>query len=706
MNKPFHTPFKLSVICLAIFSVQSSFALEDVQLKTIKLQAMNDQSDLNSEASKKYIINKSKSASKLNLSIKETPQTVNTVTQQQIKDFNLTNSRDILASAPGVNVASQETNRTTYRARGFDISNFQIDGSNMPLTGSDYQNGDVDALLYDRIDVVKGANGLTSSTGNPSATVNYIRKRPTAEFQANGALSYGSWDNVRAEADVSGSLDENQQVRARVMAAQEAGNSYLDNYEKEKTIAGVILEADLTDKTLLTLGYNYQKDRPNGNNWGALPMLDKDGQMLSYPRSYNPMPDWVHWDVERQNTFVELKHNFNDDWSLQTSYNYNQHKENGALLYFTGVPDADGKGVSEYPSLFEETNKNHNIDLSLQGKYPLFGQTHELMLGANWTQNKVSQQSFYVAGKSTPIDNWNDYQNSSYPDFIFDYDTPANKANYTQEQKRAYAATRLHFGEKLKVLLGGNYTKATSKGQNYGNSTDFDNSKFLPYAGITYEFNPTYTAYASYSTIYKPTALLGLDKKTLDPMDGKSYEIGVKGSWFDDQLIVSSAIFRNEFNKFPIYAKWDQASLYDQQDIKSIGYEFNIAGQVTDHLNISAGYVQQNMKDKATNQDTRTFVPERTFNIMTAYSIPQIPQLKVGANLSWQDKTTQTSNSNLKQDSYALLDLMASYDINNNVSIQANVKNVTNEKYLNTLEYGQAYYGAPTNYNLAVRFKY
>ena len=189
-------------------------------------------------------------------------------------------------------------------------------------------------------------------------------------------------------------------------------------------------------------------------------------------------------------------------------------------------------------------------------------------------------------------------------------------------------------------------------------------------------------------------------------MDGKSYEIGVKGSWFDDQLIVSSAIFRNEFNKFPIYAKWDQASLYDQQDIKSIGYEFNIAGQVTDHLNISAGYVQQNMKDKATNQDTRTFVPERTFNIMTAYSIPQIPQLKVGANLSWQDKTTQTSNSNLKQDSYALLDLMASYDINNNVSIQANVKNVTNEKYLNTLEYGQAYYGAPTNYNLAVRFKY
>lgn len=707
MTIPPHNAFKLSLICLAIFSVQASYAVEDVQLATIKLQATNDQTEPNTESTKKYIIQKSKSASKLNLSIKETPQTVNAVTQQQMKDFNLSNAREILATAPGVNVASQETNRTTYRARGFDISNFQVDGSNMPLTGTDYQNSDIDALLYDRIEVVKGANGLTSSTGNPSATVNYIRKRPTAEFQANGALTYGSWDNVRGEADVSGSLDKNERVRARVMAAQEAGNSYLDNYKKEKTIAGVILEADLTDQTLLTLGYNYQKDRPNGNNWGALPILNDKGQMLSYPRSYNPMPDWTHWDVERQNAFVELKHSFNDDWSLQTSYNYNQQKENGALLFLTGAPDANGQGVSELPSLFEESNKNHNIDVNLTGKYPLFGQTHELMLGVNWAQNKVEQQSFYVAGKYIPIADWNNYKNSPYPDFVFDYDNPANKANFTQEQKRAYAATRLHFGDKLKVLIGNNYTKATSKGQNYGSSTDFNNSKFLPYAGITYEFNPTYTAYGSYSTIFKPTALLGTNKKTLDPMDGKSYEIGVKGSWFDDQLIISSAIFHNEFNKFPVYAATDGTTyLYNQQNIKSLGYEFNIAGQVTDNLNISAGYVQQNMKDKATNQDTRTFVPERTFNIMTAYSAPQIPQLKLGANLSWQDKTSQSTTSQLKQDSYALLDLMASYDINQNISVQANVKNVTNEKYLNTLEYGQSYYGAPTNYSLAVRFKY
>lgn len=696
--------FKLSLLCLSLFSIQYGHT-EDVQtLSTIQLQADAETTNISSEKTKKYTVKRSHSAYKLDLEIKETPQTVNVVTQQQIQDFNLTNIRDILSTTPGVVVSSQETNRTTYTARGFDISNFQVDGNNMPLMGSDYQTGDVDSLLYDRIEVVKGANGLISSTGNPSATVNFIRKRPTVEFQANGSVSYGSWDTVRGEVDVSGSI--HPRVRGRVMAAQEAGRSYLDHYQKEKTVAGAIVEADLTDQTLLTIGYNIQKDRPSGNNWGSLPMLNSDGKMLSYPRSYNPMPDWVHWNIEKQNAFIELKHHFNDDWVLSTNYNYNKQKEDGALLYFIGTPNTDGSGVSEYPSEFKASNQNHHIELNLVGKYPLFGLDHDLMLGGSWSKNEVDQQSYYVNGTTIPITNWFDYKPSQHPQFIDDHTSLSNKGNYTQEQKRFYAATRVHLGEKLKILLGANYTNATSTGQTYGVANDYDRSKVLPYAGITYEINPTYTAYATYSTIFKPTGYLGLDKKLLDPTEGKSYEVGIKGSWFDDQLILSGAVFRNEFNKFPIYAKWDQASLYDQQNIKSQGYEFDIAGQLTENVNISAGYVQQNMKDKRTGQDTRTFVPERTFNIMTTYTVPQLPQLKVGANLYWQDATSQSYKSHLQQSGYALLDLMANYDVNDHISLQANVKNVTNEKYLNTLEYGQAYYGAPTNYNVAVRFKY
>ena len=704
--------FKLSFLSLSILNIQYSYAADTVDnqvqtLSTIQLQAQPESADQSSEKTKAYTVKNSSSASKLNIAVKETPQTVNVVTRQQIEDFGLNDAREILSVAPGIVVSSQETNRTTYTARGFDISNFQIDGSNMPLTGSDYQNGDIDALLYDRIEVVKGSNGLTSSTGNPSATVNYIRKRPTHEFQSQANISYGSWDTVRGEVDLSGSLNNDESIRTRVMAAQESGNSYLDHYSQEKTVAGIILEADVTKNTLVTLGYNFQKDRPNGNNWGALPMLNSNGELLSYDRSYNPMPDWTHWDMQKQNAFIELKHKFNEDWSINTSYNYNEQKENGAMLYFTGVPDSNtGTGVNEYPSIYTEINKNHNIDISILGKYNLFGNHHDLMFGTNWAKSDVNQQSLYINGRTAGISDWFNYDNNQYPDFIYDYESLGNKANYTQEQKQVYAATRLNLNEKLKVLAGVNYTDAKAKGQTYGNSSYFDEDRLLPYAGITYNFNPTYTAYASYSTIFKPTNNLGLDKQTLAPTEGTSSEIGIKGSWFDDQLIISSAIFRNDYDKFPIYAKWDQAYLYSQQDIKSQGYEFNIAGKITDNLNISAGYVQQNMKDKDTNKDVRTFVPEQTFNILTSYTLPQLPQLKVGASMTWQSSTSQSATSNLIQDSYALINLMANYDVNDHFSIQANAKNITNEKYFNSLEYGQTYYGAPANYNVALKFKY
>lgn len=197
--------FKLSLLTLALLNVQAALAAEasDTQaLPVIQLQA-NTMSSQSSEQTQAYIVKDSNSATGLNLSIKETPQTVNVVTHQQIKDFNLTDARDVLAAVPGVVVSSQETNRTTYTARGFDISNYQIDGTNLQLTGSDYQNGDIDTFLYDRIEVVKGSNGLTSSTGNPSATVNYIRKRPTIDTRTQGSISYGSWDTVRGEADIS-----------------------------------------------------------------------------------------------------------------------------------------------------------------------------------------------------------------------------------------------------------------------------------------------------------------------------------------------------------------------------------------------------------------------------------------------------------------------------------------------------------------------
>ncbi|MCU4412962.1 TonB-dependent siderophore receptor [Acinetobacter sp. WU_MDCI_Axc73] len=710
--------FKLSLITLAIFQVHLAHA-EDTTLPVIELQA-DASGNQSSEQTKSYIIKKSSSATKLNIDAQETPQTINVVTRQQMDDFNLNSTRQVLENTPGVTVSNQETERTTYMSRGFEISNILTDGVGFPLSNYNYNNTNPDTYFYDRVEVIKGADALTNAFGDPSATIDNIRKRPTKAFQANAGISYGSWDTQRYEADVSGSLTKDGRVRGRIMGFEQTGDSYLDRYSSEKNGFAGILDADLTDSTTLTLGYSEQQNNPNANNWGALPLLDNNGQQISYSRSYNPNPDWAHWDHKTQEAFAELKQKLGEKWTAKLTYNYTKTEHDSRLLYYYGSPTAQGSDVSLTAWGGKERNEKNLFNFDLQGSYALFGQEHEAALGYNHVENKQHDQQSsgfindaninndnslgYLSQLTTNWDSWTP-QSVTWSDF-------SEAANYKQEIDSFYAATRLHLTDDLRVLLGGNYVQATSKGDSYGSDMSYDEDKFSPYAGITYNFTPEYTGYASYTSIFRPQTGAGVDNKALKPIDGKSYEVGMKSSWLDNKLAGTLAIFKTEQNNYPVRASdkpLDHTSL--PRDYTSQGVEVGLAGQLTDYVNLSLGYAQFSIKDKKNGGEARTYNPTQTLNLLATYTVPVLPKLKLGAGLRWQDSVklydVSLGNPNLiKQDAYALVDIMASYDVNEHISLQANGNNITDKKYLNSFPDGQAFYGEPANYTVAVKFKY
>ncbi|HEE6593242.1 TPA: TonB-dependent siderophore receptor [Acinetobacter baumannii] len=711
MNIP-PRPFKLSVIACAICYANLTYA-QDTQvqaLQTIQVKASN--AEQSSEQTKAYNVKNSSSATKLNIEAKETPQTINVVTRQQIEDFGLTSTRDVLRNTPGVTVSNQETERTTYMARGFEISNILTDGVGFPLSGYNYNNTNPDTYFYDRVEVVKGADSLTNAFGDPSATINNIRKRPTQEFQASGGVSYGSWDTQRYEADVSGSILPSGKVRGRIMGYEQTGDSYLDRYSAEKNGFAGIVEADLTDSTLLTAGYSQEQNKPNANNWGALPLLDANGKQISYDRSYNPNPDWAHWDNETQNAFVELKQKINDQWNAKLTYNYLDTKHNSRLLYYYGYPKADGSGVSLTPWGRQEHQEKHAVDFNLEGTYKLFNREHEATLGYSYVRNH--QQDKQSTGtindsnviKSTTTD-WASWtpQSITWSDFT-------EAANYKQNINSIYAATRLHLNEDLKLLLGANYVQAESKGESYSSPMSYSESKVSPYVGLTYNFTPEYTGYMSYTSIFRPQT--GIDKDTnqaLKPIEGKSYEMGVKSSWLDDRLTGTLSVFKTEQNNYPLRNS-DGNPLNRKvptSDLESQGVEVGLSGQITDNVNLSFGYAQFSIKDTKNGGEARTYNPNQTLNLLTTYTPPVLPKLKVGAGLQWQDGIKlydSNVNGTIKQDAYALVNLMASYEVNDHITLQANGNNIFDKKYLNSFPDGQAFYGAPANYTVAVKFKY
>lgn len=711
MNIP-PRPFKLTVIACAICYANLSYAQDsEVQsLQTIQVKASN--AEQSSEQTKAYNVKNSSSATKLNIEAKETPQTINVVTRQQIEDFGLNNTRDVLKNTPGVTVSNQETERTTYMARGFEISNILTDGVGFPLSGYNYNNTNPDTYFYDRVEVVKGADSLTNAFGDPSATINNIRKRPTQEFQASGGVSYGSWDTQRYEADVSGAIIPSGKVRGRIMGYEQTGDSYLDRYSSERNGFAGIIEADLTDSTLLTAGYSQEQNKPNANNWGALPLLDANGKQISYDRSYNPNPDWAHWDNETQNAFVELKQKINDQWTAKLTYNYLDTKHNSRLLYYYGYPKTDGSGVSLTPWGGQEHQEKHAVDFNLEGTYKLFNREHEASLGYSYVrshqQDKQSTGTINDSNviKSTTTD-WSSWtpQSITWSDFT-------EAANYKQNINSIYAATRLHLNEDLKLLLGANYVQAESKGESYGSPMSYSESKVSPYVGLTYNFTPEYTGYMSYTSIFRPQT--GIDKDTnqaLKPIDGKSYEMGVKSSWLDDRLTGTLSVFKTEQNNYPLRSS-DGNPLNRKvptSDLESQGVEVGLSGQITNNVNLSFGYAQFSIKDIKNGGEARTYNPNQTLNVLTTYTPPVLPKLKVGAGLQWQDGIKlydSNVNSTIKQDAYALVNLMASYEVNDHITLQTNGNNIFDKKYLNSFPDGQAFYGPSANYTVAVKFKY
>lgn len=710
--------FKLSLLSLAILVSQQSFADDTQQLPTITVTAESEQSELSSEQSKAYIIQNSSTASKLNIPLKETPQTVNVLTRQQLDDFALDNTRDVLRNTPGIIVSNQETERTSYLARGFEISNVLVDGIGIPLEGYNYNNDNPDSFLFDRVEVVKGANALNNGIGDPGATINMIRKRPTQELQAALNASYGSWNTQRYEVDVSSPLTQDGKVRGRVFGYQQTGDSYLDRYELEKNGIGAVVEADVTDTTLLTAGYTETNHKPNGVNWGSNPLINTEGEQLSYSRNYNYSPSWAHWDSNIKSYFAELEQKLGGDWTAKLTYDEKRTQRDSKLLFLSGKPGANGtSGIFLYPGMYIDDNTEQQASLSFSGTYPLWGQRHEASLGYVWAKNSLDELG-YAGSFVNPLTT--DLASFTPEEPSWDLSKTSGEMHIRQKNQSLYAATRLHLNDDLKLLLGANYVQAESSGSSYGTDTIYDEDKVLPYAGLTYNFSPEYTGYLSYTSIFRPQTTKADDGSINKPIEGESYEVGVKGSWLDDKLTATMAVFRTEQSNYPLRDSDGIPTLRKTQvsDLRSQGYEFGLAGQLSDHLNLSFGYTQFSLKDLINGGDARTFNPTQSFNLLTTYQVPQLPKLKLGLGVQWQDQTyldvpEATANGVItqkagiiEQDAYALVNLMASYELNEHMTLQANGNNLTNEKYLFNFPNQQGFYGAPANYSVAVKFKY
>ena len=699
-----NSAFKLSLLTSLVLSGHAiaNDTQDDLPLEKIAVYGQHH---------KNYITEEAQSATKLGLTIKETPQSISVVSRALMDDFSLDDINAVLESTPGVTVEQIETDRTYFKARGFEITNFLIDGLGTPQSSGSIQ-GTLDTAIYDRVEIVRGANGMMTGAGNPSATVNMVLKKPTYTTQAHASASYGSWNNKRVDIDVSTPINDEHAVRA-VFTKQDK-ESYLDRYETDKTVAYLAYEGKLTDDTLLSINYvNEQKDA-DSPLWGALPLYYTDGSATNYDDSTSTAADWSYWDNSAERVYVTLEQNLSATWVAKARYAHIKNEQNSELFYVYGTPDkGTGLGLTGYASRYDYKDTQDLYDLYASGKFELFSLEHDLSFGISQANMDFNDQSLYdyTTGNGFPdmpdLTTWD----GVIPEATL-VDRP-NGSDVQNTQRSAYISTRIKLAEPLSILAGVRYTDWETKGIAYDVVQTRDDSELIPYIGTVYDFTESLSAYASYTETFVPQKELDINAEQLAPVIGKSTEVGLKAQLLGEQVFVTLAYFDAEQDGLAVALPNSLPSdtrYYAADGINSDGFEIELSGRLTDDLSASISFSNLSIDGDELVKD---YTPENQLKMAATYQVPFIDGLTLGANYRWQDSISRVQVKDpagnalvtTKQGAYGLLDLMATYEITQNVGVTFNVNNSTDEKYINSLYWAQGYYGAPRNYSLSVNWQ-
>lgn len=677
------------------------------------------------EGSGSYTTGAMQSATKLNLSLRETPQSVTVMTRQRLDDQDLANLDEVVQSTPGLTIRRTGPQRSSYYARGFSLDNIMYDGLPTSLDSSQLSQDllSADMAMYDRVEIVRGATGLMQGAGNPAAAVNLIRKRPTREFQASLEGSMGSWDRYRSEMDLAGPLNDSGTLRGRMVGAYQTQNSFRDVLDNERSLFYGIIEADLDEDTTLTLSASRQQDNNNGNGWTGLP-VGFDGSDLHLSRSASLSNDWEYWNKTSTSAYAALEHALANGWKLNVSATRTWADLDMLGTYLLGRTAT--RTYDQFVGAGSYSETQNSFDANASGPFRVLDREHELVVGASHRRVVFNGDvpNNILLKSNIDIYNWD---SGAVPEVA--EQTKYGWQNTNAKLNSAYLTTRLNLADPLKLILGSRldwYENVTTAPYRNTETKLKVTRHVTKYAGLIYDLDEHHSAYVSYTDIFKPQSYFDTAGSIIAPITGKNYEMGIKGEYFDGALNASIAIFQlDQENRakaitdqglcpsYPIRSCYEAAG-----KVRSKGIELEVQGQLTPDWQLGAGYTfaeAKYVKDANTANEGRLFdtdIPRHLFKMSTTYTLPgAFNQWRIGSSLYRQNRIYNRGTTYMiEQDAYTLVDFMLGFKPTEHIDARLNLNNAFDTRYYNSLSSSVTVpsniYGEPRNLMLSVKYSF
>jgi catecholate siderophore receptor len=626
-----------------------------------------------------YLTESVSSATKTLTPLRDIPQSITVVTNEQIRDQSMQSVADVVSYVPGIMSHQGENNRDQLVIRGDNTSaDFFLNGVRDDVQ---YYR---DVYNVDRVEALKGPNAMIFGRGGGGGLINRVTKEANFTSLREITLQGGSFSNKRFTMDFDQPL--NNKVAFRINGLYENSDSFRRYVSLERYGINPTLTLSLNSRTKVSVGYEHFHDKRTADR--GIPSFQ--GRPADTPIStFFGNPDDSHVKARVNLAYATVKHQVGrlniQNRTLLANY------DRGYQNFVPGAVTADKTKVAL--SAYNNATRRRNIFNQTDLTYALStGRIrHTLLAGAEvgrqLTDNFRNTGFFNDTATSVLVP----YANPTISTPVTFRQSATDANNHLKTNlSAAFAQDQLELSRYVQVIAGLRFDYFDLQ---YHNNRTGDNLRRIdhlvsPRAGIVFKPILPLSLYANYSVSYLPSSgdqfsSLTTITQELKPEKFNSYELGAKWD-VRRYLSLTTAVYRLDRTNTRASDPNDPTRIVQTGSQRTNGYEIGLNGNITRSWKIAGGYANQdafitNATTAARAGAKVAQVPRQTFSLWNNYQI--LPKLGAGLGIIHRSDMYAAVDDTVLLSGYSRADVALYYSLTERWRLQANLQNLFNRKY-------------------------
>ncbi|MFT9025668.1 TonB-dependent siderophore receptor [Acetobacter indonesiensis] len=687
---------------------------------------------------------KSSAGTKTDTPLIRTPQTITVITNAELQQRNALSLNQALTYVAGAMTNLRGGNVGRYdqmTIRGFTPALF-LDG--MRLLGGVYSTPQLDFHRVDSVDVIKGPASVLYGNSSPGGLINENSKTPLDVRQNVVDFSAGNYNLVRGYADLTGPLDAKKHFLYRLIGGGEKSDGFVRLTRNLRYYISPEVSYVPDENTSITFIGSYQRDPKNGS-YGGVPAIgsvlrNPNGQL---PRNfYDGDPNYEIFDRKQGSVSTLIRHRFNDILSFKSNFRYQRMVQSYRQVYFSSL-NPNMQSVRRGAGGSDENYGGLTLDNSFTAKFHTGFVRHTVLAGQDYFDNNGNYRMRFAQGAANGVPDLNLY----HPTYGYqwnDFVKNAPRTDVSQQQIGAYGQDQIEIGN-LNLMGSIRHDWYQQKSTSSGSVSRLNQNKLTWRVGALYAFRFGLAPYFSYSTSFEPQTGANIYGTPYKPITGRQYEFGLKYQPKGTKTILTVSAYDLARQNTLITDPSNPLNSIQGGEVRTRGVEAEGRGEIIPGLNFTVALTYMESDYDKGNPATAGVIngsaapgvtgtralgaPTWMASTFLSYDFHQAKFARgawrgftIGGGMRYTGPSDgaftstisgATAYTRFAAPAYTLADLMMSYDFGalshttRNLSVQLNVNNVLNTKYVSSCAVtGWCWYGAARTAVGAVHYSF